>query len=181
VSVTDAARGVIRYGYGPFDSLYAVTDPGRAVTRTTRDAFGRVRRLDEPDRGTTLLVHDGFGELISEADALGRVSEGEAEPCAPEPDDEDEDAEPFDPGERARAINLFLCLAFVLDFVNEKEIRHKERSNLRYITGRFRFELLSLLDAEHRAVLSAWLMSPRLPRRVPFEVRQAEESLRRWE
>jgi YD repeat-containing protein len=24
VSVTDAARGVIRYGYGPFDSLYAV-------------------------------------------------------------------------------------------------------------------------------------------------------------
>ncbi|XXY22128.1 RHS repeat-associated core domain-containing protein [Sorangium sp. So ce216] len=71
-TISDAAGGSTRYGYGPFGMLHTVTDPGGAVTRTTRDAFGRVRQLDDPDRGTTLSIHDGFGELMSSADALGR-------------------------------------------------------------------------------------------------------------
>ncbi|MGK3962803.1 RHS repeat-associated core domain-containing protein [Sorangium sp. So ce118] len=71
-TISDAAGGSTRYGYGPFGMLHTVTDPGGAVTRTTRDAFGRVRQLDDPDRGTTLSIHDGFGELMSSTDALGR-------------------------------------------------------------------------------------------------------------
>jgi RHS repeat-associated protein len=74
VAITDAAKGVTAYAYGPFGALYTVTDPGGALTRTTRDALGRVRQLDDPDRGTTIHVHNAFGELVSTADALGRVA-----------------------------------------------------------------------------------------------------------
>ncbi|WP_437485329.1 RHS repeat domain-containing protein [Sorangium sp. So ce1014] len=37
-SITDAAGGITRYGYGPFGMLHTVTDPGGAVARTTRSA-----------------------------------------------------------------------------------------------------------------------------------------------
>jgi YD repeat-containing protein len=73
VAITDAAKGVTAYTYGPFGALYTVTGPSGALTRTTRDALGRVRKLDDPDRGTTIQTWNGFGELRSATDALGRV------------------------------------------------------------------------------------------------------------
>jgi RHS repeat-associated protein len=79
-AITDAAKGVTSYVYGPFGFLHSVTDPGTladpsgAVTITTRDALGRVKQLDDPDRGTTIQVWNGWGELLSSTDAIGRVS-----------------------------------------------------------------------------------------------------------
>ncbi len=73
-TITDAAKGVTAYTYGPFNMLATVTDPGNAVTRWTRDAFGRSTKIEEPDRGTTTLTHNGFGDLVSSTDALGRVA-----------------------------------------------------------------------------------------------------------
>jgi YD repeat-containing protein len=79
-AITDAAKGVTSYTWGPFGFLYSATDPGTladpsgAVTITKRDALGRVRQLDDPDRGATIQVWNGWGELLSASDALGRVS-----------------------------------------------------------------------------------------------------------
>jgi YD repeat-containing protein len=72
-TITDAANGVTKYKYGPFDALFTVTDPGNAITKWTRDAYGRVRQLDEPDRGTTHYVNDAFGDMLSSLDANGRM------------------------------------------------------------------------------------------------------------
>ena len=73
VNITDAAKGITAYTYGPFNLLATVTDPGNALTRWTRDAFGRPTKIEEPDRGTTILKHNGFGDLVSSTDALGRA------------------------------------------------------------------------------------------------------------
>jgi YD repeat-containing protein len=73
IAITDAAKGLTSYTYGPFGALYTVTAPGGALTRTTRDALGRVQKLEDPDRGTSLQTYNGFGELLSSIDALGRV------------------------------------------------------------------------------------------------------------
>jgi RHS repeat-associated protein len=73
VAITDAAKGLTSYTYGPFGALYTVTAPGGALTRTTRDALGRVQKLEDPDRGTSLQTYNGFGELLESTDALGRV------------------------------------------------------------------------------------------------------------
>ena len=70
VTITDAAKGVTRYTYGPFGWLATVTDPGNAVTYFQRDALGRVRRLDDPDRGTTSSKQDWFGELLTSTDGV---------------------------------------------------------------------------------------------------------------
>jgi YD repeat-containing protein len=71
-NVTDAAKQLTSYTYGPFGYLYTVTAPGNALTRITRNAFGGVRKLEDPDRGTTLQEHNGYGELRSSVDASGR-------------------------------------------------------------------------------------------------------------
>ena len=80
VDITDAAKGITSYIWGPFGFLRSVTDPGTlgdpsgAVTITKRDALGRVKHLVDPDRGTTTQVWNGWGEVLSSTDALGRVT-----------------------------------------------------------------------------------------------------------